>query len=87
VRRAKLQTNGTIFSKQTQKLGYADDIEIIGMSQSAVREAFLALETETNKEGLKINKIKTKYMIAAGNERTIRDVGKKNLKSSKNVCF
>jgi hypothetical protein len=33
------------------------------------------LEGEAAKEGLKINEQKTKYMIAARNERTIRDVG------------
>jgi hypothetical protein len=55
VRRAKLQTNGTIFNKQTQILGYADDIGIIGRSQTTDGEAFLALERETNKVGLKIN--------------------------------
>jgi Reverse transcriptase (RNA-dependent DNA polymerase) len=65
----------TIFNKQTQILGYADDIDIIGRSQAAVRKAFLALERKANKAGLKINESKTKYMIAAGNERTIRDVG------------
>jgi hypothetical protein len=51
---------GTIFIKQTQILGYADHIDIIGRSQAAVREEFLALEGEANK---------------VGNERTIRDVG------------
>jgi Reverse transcriptase (RNA-dependent DNA polymerase) len=44
VRRAKLQTNGTIFNRQTQILAYADDIDIIGRSQAAVRDAYLALE-------------------------------------------
>jgi hypothetical protein len=33
------------------------------------------LERETAKVGLKINEQKTKYMIAARNDRTIRDVG------------
>jgi endonuclease/exonuclease/phosphatase family metal-dependent hydrolase len=75
VRRANMQTSGTIFNKQTQLLAYADDIDIIGRSQAAVREAFLALEREANKVGLKINESKTKYMIAAGNSRTVRDVG------------
>jgi hypothetical protein len=32
------------------------------------------LEGEAAKVGLKINEQKTKYMIAAGNDRTIRDV-------------
>jgi hypothetical protein len=33
------------------------------------------LEGEAAKVGLKINEQKTIYMIAAGNDRTIRDVG------------
>jgi hypothetical protein len=64
-----------LFNKQTQILGYAEDIDIIGRSQAAIREAFLALEREANKVGLKINESKTKYMIVAGNERTICDIG------------
>jgi hypothetical protein len=36
---------------------------------------YLALEREAAKVGLKLNEQKTKDMIAAGNERTIRDVG------------
>jgi hypothetical protein len=67
VRRAKLQTAGTIFNKQTQLLAYADDINIVGRSLEAIRNAYLGLEAETAKGGLKINKKKTKYMIAAGN--------------------
>jgi hypothetical protein len=50
------------------------DKDIVGRSQSAVRNAYLALEWEAAKEGLKINEQKTKYMIAAQNDRTIRDV-------------
>jgi hypothetical protein len=45
------------------------------MSQSTVRNAYLALEIETAKVRIKINEKKTKYMIAARNDRTIRDVG------------
>jgi hypothetical protein len=65
---------------------------MVGRSQSAVRGAYLALEIEVAKVGLKINEQKTKYMIAAGNDRTIRNVGKawqlatNTLKSSKNLC-
>ena len=65
--------NGTIFNKLTQILAYADDIDIIGRSQAAVRDA---LQREANKVGLKINENKTKYMIAAGTDRRIRDVGR-----------
>jgi hypothetical protein len=75
VRRANLQTTGTIFNKETQLFAYADDIDIVGRSQSAVRDAYVAMETEAAKVGLKINEEKTKYMIAARNDTTIRDVG------------
>jgi hypothetical protein len=75
VRRANLQTAGTIYNKETQLLAYADDIDIVGRIQSAVRNAYLALEGEAAKVGLKINEEKTKYMIAARNGRTIREVG------------
>jgi hypothetical protein len=75
VRRANLQTTGTIYNKEIQLLAYADDIDIVGRSQSAVRNAYLALEGETAKVGLKINEPKTKYIIATRNDTTIRDVG------------
>jgi hypothetical protein len=51
VRRANLQTTGTIYNKETQLLAYADDIDIVGRSQ------------QTAKVGLKINEEKTKYKI------------------------
>jgi hypothetical protein len=75
VRRANLQTTGTIYNEETQLLTYADDIDIVGRSQSSVRDANLALEGEAAKVGLKINEQKTKYMIAARNDTPIRDVG------------
>jgi hypothetical protein len=75
VRQSNLHTTGTIYNKETQLLEYAEDIDIVCRSQSAVRDAYLALEGEAAKEGLKINEQKTKYMIAARNDRTIHDVG------------
>jgi hypothetical protein len=74
VRRANLKTIGTNYNKEKQLLAYADDIDIYGRSQSAVRTAYLALEIEAAKVGLKINERKTKYMIAARKDRTLRDV-------------
>jgi hypothetical protein len=41
VRRANLQTTGTIYNKETQLLAYADDIDIVGRSQSAVRQSVI----------------------------------------------
>jgi hypothetical protein len=52
LKRAKLQTTGTIFNKQTQLLAYADDIDIVARN----------LEAATIE--LNINKKKTKYMFA-----------------------
>jgi hypothetical protein len=84
VRRAKLQTTGTIFNNQTQFLAYVDDIKIVDRNLEAVHDVYLALEAETAKIGPEINKQMTKYMIAAGN-RTILDAqqtvafGDKNL--------
>jgi hypothetical protein len=37
------------------------DIDIISRSHAAAREAFIALDREANKVGLKINETKTKY--------------------------
>jgi hypothetical protein len=74
VRRTKLQTTGSIFNKQKQPLTHADDIEIVGMSLEVVHDAYLALEAEAAKIGLKINKQKTKYLLAAEN-RTILAAG------------
>jgi hypothetical protein len=47
-------------------IAYADDIDIVGRSLSAFRDAYLATEAEAPKIGLKINEQETKYMIAAG---------------------
>jgi hypothetical protein len=52
VRRVNLQTTGTIYNKETQLLAYANDIDIFSRSQSAVRNAYLALEKEAAKVGL-----------------------------------
>jgi hypothetical protein len=42
VRRANLQTTGTIYNKETQLLAYADNIDIVNRSQSAVWDVYLA---------------------------------------------
>jgi hypothetical protein len=60
VRRANLQTTGTIYNKETQLLAYADDKDIVGWRHSAIRDPYLALERKTAKVGLKINEQKTK---------------------------
>jgi hypothetical protein len=67
--------NLAIYNKETHLLLYANDTDIVGRSQSAVRNGYVALEIKAAKLELKINEQKTKYMIAARNDRTILEVG------------
>jgi hypothetical protein len=41
---AKINTRGSIFYKSVQIFAYVDDIDIVGQSQAAMREAFISLE-------------------------------------------
>jgi hypothetical protein len=75
VERANLQTTEIIYNKETQLLAYADDIDIVSRSWPVVWNAYLALEGEAAKVGLKIKEQQTIYMIVAWNDRTIGDVG------------
>jgi hypothetical protein len=68
VRNAGIQTNGTIFYKSVQLLSYADDIDIIARSQTALKEASLSLERAAGEMGLKINEEKTKYLTMRVNK-------------------
>jgi len=55
VRNAGIQTSGTIFYKSVQLLAYADGIDIIARSRTALKEAFLSLERAAGEMGLRIN--------------------------------
>ena len=46
-------------------LAYADDIDIIGRTQSDVNGAFVSIEAEAAKMGLTVNEGKTKYMLSS----------------------
>jgi sorting nexin-29 len=63
IRNAGIHTNGTILHKSIQLLAYADDMDIIARSQTALKRAFLSLERAAGEMGLKINEEKTKYSI------------------------
>lgn len=65
VRSAGVTMTGTIYNKSTQILAYADDIDIIGITEAAVTEAYIALKHAAREMGLVININKTKYMLAA----------------------
>ncbi|XP_038121252.1 uncharacterized protein LOC119770429 [Culex quinquefasciatus] len=63
-RRAGVQRNGTLITKSHMLLGYADDIDIIGIDRRSVEEAFVPFKREAAKIGLTINTAKTKYLVA-----------------------
>jgi hypothetical protein len=58
-----------------QILAYADDIDIIGRSERAVREAFENLERTAQEMGLRVNEGQTEYM-----EVTTRPTNRKVLR-------
>jgi len=62
VRNAVIQTNGTMFYKSVQLLAHVDDIDVIAISQTALKEAFVSLEKVAGQFGLMINEVKNKYL-------------------------
>ena len=61
-RDAAVNIRGIIFYKSVQIPAYADDIDIIGRTQSAMNEAFTGLKKAAKGTNLFINQEKTKYM-------------------------
>lgn len=66
VRRAGIDTSGTIFRKSVQLLGFADDIDIMARNFVAMSETYIRLKAEASRIGLAINVSKTKYMRGRG---------------------
>lgn len=62
IRNSQIESTGNIYYKSIQLLGYADDLNIIGRSVAAVKEAYGKLEESAKEIGLAINKEKTKVM-------------------------
>ncbi|GFT55259.1 reverse transcriptase domain-containing protein [Trichonephila clavipes] len=54
IRDSGLDRSGTLWNRSLQLLAYADDIDIIGRSEKAVKEAFQALEISATNMGLTI---------------------------------
>ena len=55
IRNSQMNIKGTIHNKSIQILAYADDIDIVGRSISAVKEAILALSKAVQNIGLVVN--------------------------------
>ena len=68
IRDSNIDTRATIYTKSTQILGYADDLEIVSRSIRDLRDTFTKLETAARKMGLQINEEKTKYMEITKNQ-------------------
>jgi hypothetical protein len=62
IQNAGIEKRGTIYHKPIQILAYADDVNVIGRTIRDLKEAFIKLEHEAQKMGLRINERKTKYM-------------------------
>jgi hypothetical protein len=69
IRHAAVNTRGIIFYKSVQILAYADNIDIIGRTQSAMFETFTTFKKATKGMNLFINQEKTKYMPVTKNSR------------------
>jgi sorting nexin-29 len=61
IRDAAVNIRGTTFYKSGHILAYADDIDIIGRTKSAMIEAFTSLEKAAKDINLFINQENTKY--------------------------
>jgi len=64
-----MDTSSTIFTKSSQLLGFADDLDIVGRNMEVVKEKFVALERKVTDLGLKVNDAKTEYMIISPSNR------------------
>ncbi|GFV98692.1 putative endonuclease-reverse transcriptase [Trichonephila clavipes] len=64
-RDSNINTRGNILNKSIQLLAFADDIDIIARTPTALMQAFLSLEKDAFRMGLRIDKNKTKYIPCA----------------------
>ncbi|KAJ4432424.1 hypothetical protein ANN_21043 [Periplaneta americana] len=66
-----INTNSTLFYKSVQIVGYADDLDVMGRSLTAIEEVYKDLEQGAAKIGLQINASKTKRMTQIRNKQNI----------------
>ena len=65
IRKAGIETEGTIFNKSLQSLGFADDIDLVSRHFKNLVEALKKLVTSAERVGLFLNEDKTKYMYSS----------------------
>jgi hypothetical protein len=67
IRDSGTERRGTIYHKSIQVLAYTDDIDSIGRTTRAGKEAFVNRESAAKEMGLTINESKTKYVKVTNN--------------------
>ena len=72
---ANINTRNIIYTKSSQILGYADDLDVIGRTTKDVADNFLAIERAAEDVGLKINEDKTKYLLSSRRENSHNRIG------------
>lgn len=68
VKGSRVDTSGTIYSKSSMLLAYADDIDVVGRTSRQVKDTFAALKGSAARIGLSVNVSKTKFMVATSSE-------------------
>ena len=63
IRRARILPSSTLAINSAQILGFADDLDLLGRTLTAVEEMLTSLIREAARLGLKVNVNKTKYMV------------------------
>ena len=62
VRKAGIDTSGSVFNEAVQLLACADDIDLIARNPKTVKDICTRLKAEARRIGLAMNTKKTKYM-------------------------
>ncbi|EDS43741.1 conserved hypothetical protein [Culex quinquefasciatus] len=68
IRRAGIETSGTIMNKSYQLLAFADDIDIVARNLETVKDVYTRLKVQARRVGLGMNTTKTKYMRGRGSK-------------------
>jgi sorting nexin-29 len=87
IRQSGTERRGTIYHKSIQVLAYTDDIDIIGRTMRAVKEAFVNLESAAKEMSLSINESKSKYMEVTNNPTNTQYLSLKEYKFEKVTQF
>jgi len=69
-----MDTSSTIFTKSSQLLGFADDLDIMGRNMDDVMEKFKALDTKGADLGLKVNDAKTEFVYLGSQLNSDNDI-------------